>query len=236
MVIPLVSIEAVARKKLGQAIQNLRICHHALVVCPPFKRPMHLNYQPIWRLDTLVIVAMLFLVPRVLHSLGDAIVPTHRVFEMLKHYDGPRSHRSLRASQPSWDAPAHDGEEVCRAACCGWVRKAPFRNESLDHGVTTMLTVFMLPALNRWIKNMHHYDLGINEPTFQYLATFYTSVLNAFGIGLGLVSASVAKMRVRARMIHVGTRDATSSSASEVRSRTTSPASTATAASVTSES
>jgi hypothetical protein len=50
-----------------------------------------------------------------------------------------------------------------------------------------MAIVFMLPALNRWIKNMHHYDLGINESTFQYLATFYTSVLNALDIGLGLV-------------------------------------------------
>ena len=50
-----------------------------------------------------------------------------------------------------------------------------------------MLTVFVLPALNRWTKNMHHYDLGINESTFEYLATFYTTVLNALDIGLGLV-------------------------------------------------
>ena len=73
----------------------------------------------------------------------------------------------------------------CYDSC---VLLSTFRNELFDHDITTMLTVFMLPALmNRWTKNMHHYDLGINESTFEYLATFYTTVLNALDIGLGLV-------------------------------------------------
>ena len=102
---------------------------------------------------------------------------THRMFGMIKHYGGPRTHRFIQGNLAGMHLRTTERRCVKeRCALCG-----------IDHGVTTMLTVFMLPALNRWIKNMHHYDLGINEPTFQYLATFYTSVLNALDIGLGLV-------------------------------------------------
>ena len=86
VVVPLVSIEAVARKNMRHAIQNLGICHHPLIIGPPLEGAVHLNYDPIWRLDALVIITVLFLVPGELYSLGDAIVPIFgRATEVSKH-------------------------------------------------------------------------------------------------------------------------------------------------------
>jgi hypothetical protein len=38
-----------------------------------------------------------------------------------------------------------------------------------------------------WAKDLHHYEFGIHEATFVYLAKFYTMVLEKLGIPLGCV-------------------------------------------------